>query len=49
MKFYGRTQEKKKLQSMFDSNQQNVTLIYGRRRVGKDDNLILINLNEIYR
>lgn len=37
MKFYGRTQEQKKLQSMFDSNQQNVTLIYGRRRVGKSE------------
>lgn len=37
MKFYGRTQEQKKLQSMFDLNQQNVTLIYGRRRVGKSE------------
>lgn len=37
MKFYGRTQEQKKLQNMFDSDQQNVTLVYGRRRVGKSE------------
>lgn len=37
MKYYGRTQEQKRLQAMFDSDQQNVTLVYGRRRVGKSE------------
>lgn len=37
MKFYGRAQEQKKLKNMFQADNQNVTLVYGRRRVGKSE------------
>ena len=37
MKFLGRTEQKKKLHLMLDKNGQAVTLIYGRRRVGKSE------------
>lgn len=37
MKFLGRTEQKKKLHLMLEKNGQAVTLIYGRRRVGKSE------------
>lgn len=37
MRFLGRTEQKKKLQQMIDKKGQAVTLIYGRRRVGKSE------------
>ena len=35
MKFYGRETERKKLNSMFQTDGQMISLIYGRRRIGK--------------
>lgn len=37
MKFYGREQELKKLNRVFAKSEMQVTLIYGRRRVGKSE------------
>ena len=37
MKFLGRTEQKKKLHRITEKNGQAVTLIYGRRRVGKSE------------
>lgn len=37
MKFYGRTEEKKKINRVFEQDSQKVTLVYGRRRVGKSE------------
>lgn len=37
MKFLGREQERKKLHRVLDKNCQSVSLIYGRRRVGKSE------------
>lgn len=37
MKFLGRTEQKKKLHRILEKNGQTVTLIYGRRRVGKSE------------
>ena len=37
MKFLGRTEQKKKLHRIMEKNGQAVTLIYGRRRVGKSE------------
>lgn len=35
--FYGRETERKKLYTMFESNGQMISLIYGRRRIGKSE------------
>lgn len=35
--FYGRETERKKLNTMFHSNGQMISLIYGRRRIGKSE------------
>lgn len=35
--FYGRKNERKKLHSMFLSDEQRISLIYGRRRIGKSE------------
>lgn len=37
MGFLGRTEERKKLRRMLEKEGQAVTLIYGRRRVGKSE------------
>lgn len=37
MKFFGRIAEKKRLHHFLDKNHQSVSLIYGRRRVGKSE------------
>ena len=37
MKFYGRETERKKLNSMFQTDGQMISLIYGRRRIGKSE------------
>ena len=37
MAFWGRTKEQKKIQNMLLKKAQDVTLIYGRRRVGKSE------------
>ena len=37
MKFYGRETERKKLNSMFCTDGQMISLIYGRRRIGKSE------------
>ena len=37
MAFWGRTNEQKKIQDMLLKKAQDVTLIYGRRRVGKSE------------
>ena len=37
MNFIGRKNELKKLDQMFLSDRQEVTLIYGRRRIGKSE------------
>ena len=37
MKFYGREQQQRKLRRIFDKEGLQVTLIYGRRRVGKSE------------
>lgn len=37
MKFLGRTEQRKKLHRMLERNHQTVSLIYGRRRVGKSE------------
>lgn len=37
MRFLGRTEQKKKLHRFFEKNNQAVSLIYGRRRVGKSE------------
>ena len=37
MKFFGRTTERKRLHHFFAQNHQTVSLIYGRRRVGKSE------------
>ncbi len=37
MKFIGRETEQKKLMNLFQTNEMNFTLIYGRRRVGKSE------------
>ena len=44
--FYGRETERKKLNSMFHSKGQMISLIYGRRRIGKSE-LIKQVLKEI--
>lgn len=36
-KFYGRETERKKLNSMFCTDGQMISLIYGRRRIGKSE------------
>lgn len=43
--FYGRKTERKKLAAMFRSDGQMVSLIYGRRRIGKSE-LIKQSLKE---
>ena len=35
--FYGRENERKKLCTMFHSDGQMISLIYGRRRIGKSE------------
>ena len=35
--FYGRESERKKLNTMFHSDGQKISLIYGRRRIGKSE------------
>lgn len=37
MKFWGRVKEQKKLQKMLSKKQQQLALVYGRRRVGKSE------------
>ena len=37
MKFLGRTEQRKKLHRMIDKSGQTVSLVYGRRRVGKSE------------
>lgn len=37
MKFLGRTEQRKKLHRMVDKSGQTVSLVYGRRRVGKSE------------
>ena len=37
MKFLGRTEQRKKRHRMLEKNHQTVSLIYGRRRVGKSE------------
>lgn len=37
MKFFGRTTERKRLHHFLEQNHQSVSLIYGRRRVGKSE------------
>lgn len=37
MEFFGRTEQRKKLHGILGKNGQTVTLIYGRRRVGKSE------------
>ena len=37
MKFYGRETERKKLNSMLQTDGQMISLIYGRRRIGKSE------------
>ena len=37
MAFWGRTKEQKKIQDMLLKKAQDVTLIFGRRRVGKSE------------
>ncbi len=37
MAFGGRTKEQKKIQDMLLKKAQDVTLVYGRRRVGKSE------------
>ncbi len=37
MKFPGRTEQRKKRHRMLEKNHQTVSLIYGRRRVGKSE------------
>lgn len=35
--FYGREKQKKQIHAMFDSDKQTISLIYGRRRIGKSE------------
>ena len=37
--FYGREAERKKLNTMFHSDGQKISLIYGRRRIGKSEKI----------
>ena len=37
MNFYGRETERKKLKKAFQTDGQMITLIYGRRRIGKSE------------
>ena len=37
MNFYGREKQKKQIHKMLETEDQMVTLIYGRRRIGKSE------------